>query len=148
MLITRRDRAMAAVSIMLDIAFHAGRKHVVSGAQVAERLGLPSRGTEPLLQALSRSGLLGSTRGPKGGYQLARPAREICLADVVEAVSPDVSDVLLTGRLHVAVVETLWNELDNVAGEVLRKLTLEDLLRRAARLGLRRPAAEPINFAI
>lgn len=148
MVIARRDRAMAGLSVMLDVAFHAGRKHVVSGAEIAERLGLPSRGTEPLLQALSRIGLLDSTRGPHGGYRLGRPPREISVADIVEAVSPDESHALLSGRLHAAVVEPLWGELDHVAGEVLRKLTLEDLLRRAARAGLRRPATGPINFAI
>jgi len=148
MVIALRDRTMAAVSVMLDVAFHAGRKQAVCGAEIAERLGLPRRGMEPLLQALSRSGLLDSARGPHGGYRLARPARDISVADIVEAVGPDEPRPLLSGRLHAVVVETLWGELDDAAGEVLRALTLEDLLRRAARAGLRRPAAEPITFAI
>jgi Rrf2 family protein len=148
MVIAQRDRTMAAVSVMLDVAFHAGRRQVVCGAEIAERLGLPRRGMEPLLQTLSRTGLLDSTRGPRGGYRLARPARDISLADIVEAVSADELQALLSGRLHAVVVETLWGELDDAAGEVLRALTLDDLLHRAARAGLRRPAAEPINFAI
>jgi Rrf2 family transcriptional regulator, iron-sulfur cluster assembly transcription factor len=146
--IARRDRTMAAVSVMLDVAFHAGRNQVVSGADIAGRLGLPRRGMEPLLQTLSRVGLLDSTRGPHGGYRLARPARDISLSDIVEAVSAEEPQAPLAGRLHAVVVEKLWGELDDAAVEVLRALTLEDLLRRAARAGLRRPAAEPINFAI
>jgi Rrf2 family transcriptional regulator, iron-sulfur cluster assembly transcription factor len=86
--------------------------------------------------------------GQWGGHRLARPARDISVADIVEAVGADEPQALLSGRLHAVVVETLWGELDEAAGEVLRALTLEDLLRRAPRAGLRRPAAEPITFAI
>ncbi|GAD10660.1 hypothetical protein GFGA_1c0533 [Gluconobacter frateurii NBRC 103465] len=63
----RRDRALTAVSIMLDVAFHAGRSGVVSGADIAKRGNMLRRGIEPVLQALSREKLLDSVRGPKGG---------------------------------------------------------------------------------
>ena len=69
-MIVRRDRGMLAVLIMLDVAFHAGRTSTVSAADIAERAGLARRGIEPLLQALSRSGLLESIRCPRGGYRL------------------------------------------------------------------------------
>lgn len=67
----RRDRALTAVSIMLDVAFHAGRSGVVSGADIARRGDMLRRGIEPVLQGLSRAGLLASVRGPKGGIVLA-----------------------------------------------------------------------------
>ena len=38
------------------------------------------------LQAMSRAGILESTPGPRGGYRLARPAAEITLLEVVEAI--------------------------------------------------------------
>ena len=47
-----------------------------------------------------------------------------------------------------AVVDPLFAELDEAARAKLQALTLDDLLRRAAATGLRRPAAEPISFAI
>ena len=68
-MLVRRDRAMVAVLIMLDVGFHAGRGSTVSAAEIAERAGLARRGIEPLLQALSRSGLLESVRGPRGELQ-------------------------------------------------------------------------------
>ncbi|MEE8659702.1 hypothetical protein DOFOFD_11910 [Acetobacteraceae bacterium EV16P] len=49
----RRDRAMTAVTVMLDIAFHTGRSDLVSGVELAERTGLARRGIEPVLQTLS-----------------------------------------------------------------------------------------------
>jgi len=39
-MLIRRDRAMIAVTIMLDVAFHSSRSATVSGAELAERLGM------------------------------------------------------------------------------------------------------------
>jgi Rrf2 family protein len=141
---------MVAVTVMLDVAFHGGRSATVSAADIAERLGLARRGMEPLLQTLSRAGLLESVRGPRGGYRLGRPRRDIKVADIVTvALSEDAepSDGP-SGRLQTAVVDRLWTELEDNARTQLAALTLDDLMRRAAAAGLRRPTAEPITFAI
>jgi Rrf2 family protein len=157
-MLIRKDRAMVAVTIMLDVAFHAGRAATVSAADMAERLGMARRGMEPLLQTLSRAGLLDSVRGPRGGYRLGRPRRDITLAEIVTAVVTDGSDVKglalgvagdgPSGRLQSDVIDPLWAQLDEAARAPLAALTLEDLLKRAAAAGLRRPSAEPISFAI
>lgn len=149
-MLIRRDRGLVAVAVMLDVAFHGGRAATVSAADIAERLGLARRGMEPLLQALSRAGLLESVRGPRGGYRLGRPRRDITLADIVAvAVAEDTEPADgPTGRLQTEVVDRLWGELEEQARVHLARLTLDDLIRRAAAAGLRRPAAEPISFAI
>ena len=149
----RRDRALTAVAVTLDVAFHAGRGGgaLAGAAEVAERLGVARRGLEPVLQALSRAGLLESLRGPRGGYRLARRPREIPLAEVLAAVaegSEPAEDGGLSGALQAAVVWPLWDELEARLRERLSALTLEDLLRRAQAAGLQRPSAEPLNFAI
>ena len=151
-MLIRRDRAMVAVTIMLDVAFHGGRAATVSASDMAERLGMARRGMEPLLQALSRAGLLESVRGPRGGYRLGRPRRDISLADIVEIATsgPDAGEAPdgPTGRLQSDVVDPLWAEIDAAAGARLGTLSLDDLLKRAMAAGLRRPAAEPIVFTI
>lgn len=149
-MLLRRDRAMIAVLIMLDVAFHAGRAGTVSAADIAERAGLARRGIEPLLQTLSRSSLLESVRGPRGGYRLGRPRRDIRLSDVVEtAVSDDArSEDGPIGELFAKVVEPSWKQLDDSLRTQLYDLTLDDLVRRAEGAGLRRPLAEPISFSI
>jgi Rrf2 family protein len=150
-MLIRRDRGMLAVAVMLDVAFHGGRTATVSAAEIADRLGLARRGMEPLLQALSRGGLLESVRGPRGGYRLGRPRRDIKLSDVVAvALSEGEAEPSEgpSGRLQEQVVEVLWTELETAARDRLGALTLDDLLRRAAAAGLRRPATEPITFAI
>jgi Rrf2 family iron-sulfur cluster assembly transcriptional regulator len=149
-MLIRRDRAMVAMTVMLDVAFHGGRTATVSAADIAERLGLARRGMEPLLQTLSRGGLLESVRGPRGGYRLGRPRRDIRLSDIVAVALAEDAEPTdgPSGRLQTAVVDRLWGELEASAHAHLAGLTLDDLMRRAAAAGLRRPTAEPITFAI
>ena len=150
-MLLRQDRALTAIAVALDVAFHAGRSGRLAGAaEVAERLGAARRGLEPVLQALSRAGLLESLRGPRGGYRLARRPRDISLLDIVNAVAEgqEPGGEAPSGALQAAVVAPLWQELDAGLRERLAELTLESLLRRAQAAGLRRPASEPLNFAI
>lgn len=153
-MLIRRDRGMLAVTIMLEVAFHGGRTATVSAADIADRLGLARRGLEPLLQMLSRGGLLESLRGPRGGYRLARPGRDIGLGSVVDAVSQSHAAEACdpvdgpAGALQAAVIDPLWSELDQAVTTELQALSLDDLMRRAAAAGLRRAQAEPISFAI
>lgn len=154
-MLLRQDRAQIAIAIVLDIGFHAGRAagELASAAEVAERLGAARRGLEPVLQALSRAGILESLRGPRGGYRLARRPRDIQLLAVLEALGDAAApeppgEPGLAGRLQEAVVGPLWTEFDLLLRERLAALTLEDLLRRATAAGLKRPVAAPLNFAI
>lgn len=147
-MLLRRDRAMLAVAIMLDVAFHAGRAATVSAADLSGRLGLARRGMEPLLQSLSRAGLLESVRGPRGGYRLGRSRRDISLADIVGVAGEAEVGEGPSGALQAKVIEPVWQEMDEAVSARLATTTLEDLLRRAAAAGLRRPMTEPISFAI
>ena len=151
-MLLQQDRAQTAIAVALDVAFQAGRGGQLAGAaEVAERLGVSRRGLEPVLQALSRAGLLESLRGPRGGYRLARRPRDITLRDIIAAVAeapPEAPEASLNGPLQGAVVAPLWQELDALLRERLAALSLDDLLKRAAAAGLRRPVAEPLNFTI
>ena len=155
-MLLRQDRAQTAIAVALDVAFHAGRGGTLVGAaDVAERLGAARRGLEPVLQALSRAGVLESVRGPKGGYRLARRPRDIRLLDLVLALeeaadtgSAEPGSDALSGDLQRVVTSPLWAELDGLLRERLAGLSLDDLLRKAQAAGLRRPTAEPLNFAI
>lgn len=58
----------------------------LSAVALAERFEVPPKYLAKALQALAGRGLIASTTGPRGGYCLARPAGEIRLLDVVDAV--------------------------------------------------------------
>ena len=150
MLLTRRDRGMVALAIVLDVAFHSGGETVVNAAELAERTGMARRTLEPLLQALSRERLLDSTRGPHGGYRLGRPARLIKVSEAItvglNSLEESVHD--LSGQLHRMVIEPLWGEFDATLLALADSLTVEGLLKRAAKAGLRKPVTDPLNFVI
>src|SRR5215208_6184858 len=58
----------------------------LSATELAADTGVPLPTTQKLMGQLAASGLLSSARGASGGFALARPAAEISLADIVEAV--------------------------------------------------------------
>jgi Rrf2 family protein len=58
-------------------------------AEIAARQGIPERDLEQMRASLRRAGLLRSSRGPRGGYRLARPAAAITLAEVLDCLEGD-----------------------------------------------------------
>ena len=78
-------RSRYGLRAMLDIAL-AGESSLVMAKDIAERQHLPVAYLEQLLGQLKRGGLISSLRGARGGYALARPAENITLADIVEAL--------------------------------------------------------------
>ena len=58
----------------------------LSATELSADTGVPLPTTQKLMGQLASAGLLTSARGASGGFALARPAAEISLADIVEAV--------------------------------------------------------------
>jgi Rrf2 family iron-sulfur cluster assembly transcriptional regulator len=82
-------RGRYAVMAMADLATRNSGLSVpvaVSLADIAGRQQLSQPYLEQLFGKLRRAGLVGSARGPGGGYRLARLAAEIAIADIVAAV--------------------------------------------------------------
>ena len=73
-----------AVRAMLSVA--ADHPHLVKAATLAAAQDIPLSFLQGILLDLRRAGLLHSHRGVDGGYQLARPAHDITVGDVVRAV--------------------------------------------------------------
>ena len=74
-----------AVVLMTAAArYPAGAR--LSATELAADTGVPLPTTQKLMGQLAGCGLLTSARGASGGFALARPASEISLADIVEAV--------------------------------------------------------------
>ena len=106
----------------------------------AEKLVLPGVGAfGDCMAGLRRAGLVTSTRGASGGYQLARPATEINAWQVIEALGgsffPDEFCETHPGQLRNCVHTTscairgLWSVVEGSVRGVLQKVTLADLKR-------------------
>lgn len=61
-------------------------KGFVRASDLAERLGIPGFYLSKILQTLTRAGILESFKGPTGGFRLARPAAEVRVRDVMQAL--------------------------------------------------------------
>ncbi|MFC0628611.1 RrF2 family transcriptional regulator [Kribbella deserti] len=65
-------------------------EQAVPAAKLAAFYNLPAAYLNKQLQALTRAGILSSTPGPKGGFQLARFPEQISVLDIVVAIDgPD-----------------------------------------------------------
>ena len=70
----------------------------LSATELSAETGVPLPTAQKLMGQLAMSGLLTSVRGAGGGFALARPAAEISLADVVEAVEGPISMTVCSGH--------------------------------------------------
>jgi FeS assembly SUF system regulator len=75
--------------VLAHLAGAAGA--VRSAADVAEATGIGVPTVSKLLKSLGRAGLVTSTRGANGGYQLSRPAHDISAAEIIDALEGPVS---------------------------------------------------------
>lgn len=78
-------KARYAVMAMVELAGR-GDCGPVSLAQLAQSQEVTLPYLEQIFSKLKQSGLVRSVRGPGGGYALARPAKDIAISDVVQAV--------------------------------------------------------------
>lgn len=77
----RTDYAIRAV---LDLARHDGPRR--KAREIVESMAIPESYVTHVMADLVRMGLVHSTTGPDGGYSLARPAGEMTLLQVIEAI--------------------------------------------------------------
>ena len=91
-----------AVVLMTAAARRPARARL-SATELSGETGVPLPTAQKLMGQLAASGLLTSARGVSGGFALARPAPEITLADIVEAVEgPIAMTVCSEGRTDCA----------------------------------------------
>jgi len=86
-----------AVTAMIDVAMH-GQGGPVTLSAVSERQKISLSYLEQLFGKLRRHGLVDSVRGPGGGYNLARPADAVSVADVILAVDEPIDATQCAGR--------------------------------------------------
>jgi Rrf2 family transcriptional regulator, iron-sulfur cluster assembly transcription factor len=126
-------KAILAVAAVIDIALHA-KGRPVSARALAARHGLPPRHLEPVLQAFVREGILKGIRGPGGGYELARAARQITAEEILRAAGSveDADEALhATSTLTVRVVIPAMAQAERAFSDVLAQVTVADMVDRA-----------------
>jgi len=141
-------KIITAISAVVEIALYS-REGPLSAIDLAKRLQLPSRHLEPVLNALTRKGILVGVRGPNGGYKIAKEERAICAHDIFQAVKTievDMSTQSYSG-LAGAVVLPALAQAEQIFGTALKRITVEDLVGSATLqiLANHKPAAKTSN---
>jgi Rrf2 family iron-sulfur cluster assembly transcriptional regulator len=125
-----------AVMAMIDIGMNSAGKPV-SLADIAERQDISQEYLEQLFGKLRRSGLVASARGPGGGYQLARAAGDIAMADVILAVDEELKVTRCSGDAVDGCVKgarcgahDLWSSMGRQMMYFLESVTLDDVVAK------------------
>ena len=118
---------------VLELAAGYASDEPVRIRTIAERHDVPARFLVQILLQLKGAGLVVSTRGAAGGYQLSRPPDEITLATVMEVIEGP-SEGGSSGNANSVAARVLgdvWREITTLEQEMLRALTFTDLIERA-----------------
>jgi Rrf2 family cysteine metabolism transcriptional repressor len=129
-------RGEYGVRLMVELARHYGGGPI-SLAEMADHEALPRPYLEQLVVSLREHGLVHSTRGAHGGYQLALPPAEIRMGAVLRALegplapmvcaSEDPAHAALCGRTGFCNVNLLWVKVRVAIADALDSMTLADL---------------------
>jgi Rrf2 family iron-sulfur cluster assembly transcriptional regulator len=121
-----------AVTAMLDLALReAGGPVTLAG--ISERQGISLSYLEQLFGKLRRSALVESTRGPGGGYTLAREPALISVSQIITAVDEPVDATQCGGKENCrgsqrCMTHDLWTELNATLFDYLSKVSLANLV--------------------
>jgi Rrf2 family protein len=118
---------------MLQLAHEHVSGEPVQIRRIADVHGIPSRFLVQILLQLKGASLVASTRGASGGYRLARPPREITLADVIEVMEGDERPDTNAGKMTplVGSLLHLCRELGDAQRDRLDDISLADLVEQA-----------------
>ncbi len=125
-------KADYAVRALIELAGHEDGP--LTGEQLAQRQGLPSKFLETTLGLLRNHGILVSRRGAEGGYWLARPADRITVAQIVRATDGPLASVRgqrpedVTYDGAAGGLAEVWIALRASLRSVLEEVTLADLV--------------------
>ncbi|MEE9322081.1 MAG: Fe-S cluster assembly transcriptional regulator IscR [Granulosicoccus sp.] len=123
-----------AVTAMLDLALHAD-KGPVSLAEISSRQEISLSYLEQLFSRLRKNGLVASTRGPGGGYRVARELHEVAVSEIILAVNESVDATQCAGKENClshgrCLTHDLWEGLSAQIEEFLSGVSLQNLMDR------------------
>lgn len=128
-----------AVTAMIDLALRHGNGPVTLSA-ISERQEISLSYLEQLFGKLRRHQIVESVRGPGGGYNLARKAEDVTVADIIIAVDEPLDATQCGGKENChspdhegggrCMTHDLWSTLNAKMVEYLDSVSLKDLVEQ------------------
>ena len=155
-------KAEYGVRLLIELGRQPGHQ-TVSLTSIADTEGLPLAYLERIVALLKKANLVESTRGAHGGYQLARPAQEIAMNEVVLALEGSVAPMECfveedgDGRVLCShhddsgrgcATKLLWTRVQANVLKTLADTTLAELVEFQARQLTPPRAAEPATTTV
>ena len=128
-------RAKYGTKALLDLALHWGNEPVPL-KDIARRQNISLHYLEHLITPLVATGIVASTRGPRGGLQLARHPQEVKLNEVIQLLEGSITPVECIDNpeccphYDLCVTRDIWGEMKKAMDGVLEATTLQDLVER------------------
>jgi Rrf2 family protein len=131
---------------ILDIAYNSeGLETQVK--EISRRQGISPRYLEQIFQKLRRGGIVGSKRGPSGGYFLAKKPDEITVGEIVRITEGSLDPVLCKSpedskqpceRIGECVTRIIWNEAGHRLKDYFDSISIKDLCEMAQKMGVKK----------
>jgi len=123
------------VRLMTELALHYREKPVFLKT-IAGRQGISEKYLWNLIQPLKAAGLVGSARGPRGGYFLIKPPREVTLYDIVRVLEGPLCLVdceenpAVCARSKDCISREVWKEASRRIVQTLEQFTLAEITEK------------------
>ncbi len=103
-------------------------------AELAERTAMAATTVSKILKMLAKAGIVRSTRGAKGGYQLCKPPQRTTVASVIDALEGPIA-ITECGVAHDSCQQAQschirgnWNVINRAVRTALEAVTLTDMV--------------------
>ena len=148
-------RGRFAITAMIDLALRQTSTPVPL-ADLAQRHRISMSYLEQMFARLRQHGLVESTRGPGGGYTLARAAETISVADIVGAIedgayertTSDTGSARETSVSAQEMTQDLWNALQSTVLTYLKTVTLKSLAAEQKAKGFEVQERRPVQKGV
>ena len=125
---------------LTDIALYSESGSAVSGPEIAERQDISQKYLEQILTHLKQAGLIRAQKGLRGGYTLSRPADQISLSEILNALDNSILEETDPAgetdgqNLRDAVNDCVWKELNHSITAFAENKTLSDIKQKCREL--------------
>jgi len=119
---------------MLDLALNYGKRQLLL-KEIASNQGISEKYLWQLISPLKNAGLINSTRGTQGGYELAKPPKSITLEEIVLPLEGPLnfienSDDIKADYILTFVTNEIWEDVSEKFKKVLSSITLGQMVER------------------